>query len=234
MPSSPIHPNSTIFPYTTLFRSALCAALVLALLWLTYQLHIRQLQEKFHLASDARLNERMRIARELHDNLLQTVQGLMLSLQAMSEDRKSTRLNSSHPSISYAVFSDPPELYNLSLHDALPICPLRSPGSCAAVVDVPAAHPATSREVPPGQRRAPERAYAYRPRVARQSVADCSGTYAEPPGNERRSEEHTSELQSPVHLVCRLLRSTRTLQSFPTRRSSDLPSAQPWFLRCCG
>src|SRR5690348_909338 len=29
-----------------------------------------------------------------------------------------------------------------------------------------------------------------------------------------RSEEHTSELQSPVHLVC--------LLSFPTRRSSDL------------
>jgi hypothetical protein len=44
---------------------------------------------------------------------------------------------------------------------------------------------ATSTEVPPGQRRAPERAYAYRARVARQSVADCSGTYAEPPGNQR-------------------------------------------------
>src|SRR6266487_5325846 len=26
-----------------------------------------------------------------------------------------------------------------------------------------------------------------------------------PPGPPRRSEEHTSELQSPVHLVCRLL-----------------------------
>jgi signal transduction histidine kinase len=37
------------------------------------------------MASEARLNERMRIARELHDNLLQTVQGFMLSLQAVSE-----------------------------------------------------------------------------------------------------------------------------------------------------
>src|SRR5690348_12719961 len=37
-------------------------------------------------------------------------------------------------------------------------------------------------------------------------------------GTERgRSEEHTSELQSPVHLVCRPI-----LYSFPTRRSSDL------------
>src|SRR5690348_11008746 len=53
-----------------------------------------------------------------------------------------------------------------------------------------------------------------------------------------RSEEHTSELQSPVHLVCRLLLEKkktnnavfyvyvygdhRDLHSFPTRRSSDL------------
>src|SRR5947208_15351764 len=33
--------------------------------------------------------------------------------------------------------------------------------------------------------------------------AACAGGRASPPG--RRSEEHTSELQSPDHLVCRLL-----------------------------
>src|SRR5438552_2329463 len=41
-----------------------------------------------------------------------------------------------------------------------------------------------------------------------------------------RSEEHTSELQSPDHLVCRLLLEImverRDVVSFPTRRSSDL------------
>src|SRR3989338_5243243 len=41
-------------------------------------------------------------------------------------DRKSTRLNSSHSSISYAVFffndTATTEIYTLSLHDALPIC----------------------------------------------------------------------------------------------------------------
>src|ERR1035441_7304078 len=41
-----------------------------------------------------------------------------------------------------------------------------------------------------------------------------------------RSEEHTSELQSLRHLVCRLLLETsgdhRDLHSFPTRLSSDL------------
>src|SRR6267154_1906062 len=42
-----------------------------------------------------------------------------------------------------------------------------------------------------------------------------------------RSEAHTSDLQSPVHLVCRLFLhshpSPRPLHAFPTRRSSDLP-----------
>src|SRR5437867_1508956 len=48
----------------------------------------------------------------------------------------------------------------------------------------------------------------------------------EPEPGEVRSEEHTSELQSPYDLVCRLLLersgSIRDLHSFPTRRSSDL------------
>src|SRR5690348_5425635 len=49
-----------------------------------------------------------------------------------------------------------------------------------------------------------------------------------------RSEEHTSELQSPVHLVCRLLleghRHHPHLHSFPTRRSSDLRVATQYLL----
>src|ERR1035438_10148749 len=40
------------------------------------------MQRALHMASEARLNERMRIARELHDTLLQSVQGLMYSFQA--------------------------------------------------------------------------------------------------------------------------------------------------------
>src|SRR3989440_6694788 len=37
------------------------------------------------------------------------------------QDRKSTRLNSSHDQISYAVFCLKKKIYTLSLHDALPI-----------------------------------------------------------------------------------------------------------------
>src|SRR5688500_10823782 len=43
-----------------------------------------------------------------------------------------------------------------------------------------------------------------------------------------RSEEHTSELQSPCNLVCRLLLplARPPLPPFPTRRSSDLDASQ--------
>lgn len=45
----------------------------------------RYLAVQFSLRLEERVNERTRIARELHDTLLQTVQGLMLRLQAVSE-----------------------------------------------------------------------------------------------------------------------------------------------------
>src|SRR5258708_39885465 len=58
------------------------------------------------------------------------------------------------------------EIYTLSLHDALPICP-----------------------------RASEPMFGAPPKPAMREVVTV----------EERSEEHTSELQSPDHLVCRLL-----------------------------
>jgi ligand-binding sensor domain-containing protein/signal transduction histidine kinase len=66
---------------TSSFR-ALIAAFFLALLWAAYQYRFRQLRREFNMTSEARLNERMRIARELHDTLLQSFQGLMFSFQA--------------------------------------------------------------------------------------------------------------------------------------------------------
>ncbi|MBV8832085.1 MAG: hypothetical protein JO108_23010 [Acidobacteriaceae bacterium] len=71
--------------YQTSWFRGLVAAFSLALLWVAYQFRLRRLQREIQMASEARTNERMRIARELHDSLLQTVQGLMLSLQAVSE-----------------------------------------------------------------------------------------------------------------------------------------------------
>ena len=61
---------------------ALCAVAFLALLWMAYQFRLRQLRWQFNKTTEARVNERTRIARELHDTLLQSFQGLMFSFQA--------------------------------------------------------------------------------------------------------------------------------------------------------
>src|SRR3712207_7042030 len=76
-------PRSTLFPYTTLFRSGELSALgVLLVLLLTRECFrpLHDLQNAFHAGYPA------------------------LSAAAAITDRKSTRLNSSHANISYAVF----------------------------------------------------------------------------------------------------------------------------------
>ena len=69
---------------TNWFR-ALCAAAFLGMLWRLYQLRVRQLAYQFDMTLEARVGERTRIARELHDTLLQSFQGLMLRFQTVDE-----------------------------------------------------------------------------------------------------------------------------------------------------
>ena len=66
------------------FRLA-CVAAFLALLWALYQLRLRQLAREYHMRLEERVGERTRIARELHDSLLQGFQGLMFRLQAVRD-----------------------------------------------------------------------------------------------------------------------------------------------------
>lgn len=61
---------------------ALCTAASLALLWMAYQFRLRQLQHQFDMRLDERVQERTRIARELHDTLLQSFHGLLFRFQA--------------------------------------------------------------------------------------------------------------------------------------------------------
>src|SRR2546430_10440523 len=68
-------PRSTLFPYTTLFRSALAALLDNA---------------RRYGGTNVQLRVRGRVQR--------------VRFEVEDEDRKSTRLNSSHSQISYAVF----------------------------------------------------------------------------------------------------------------------------------
>jgi len=71
------------FYQTTWFRMA-CGAAFLLLLWAVYQLRVRQLHHQFNIGLEAQVSERTRIARELHDTLLQSFHGLLLSFQSAS------------------------------------------------------------------------------------------------------------------------------------------------------
>jgi signal transduction histidine kinase/ligand-binding sensor domain-containing protein len=68
---------------TNLFRVAAGSAL-LAFLWAAYRLRMGQVQHAFEMTLEARVGERTRIARELHDTLLQSFQGLLLRFQTAS------------------------------------------------------------------------------------------------------------------------------------------------------
>jgi len=71
--------------YQTNWFRALCAAAFFALLWTAYQWRIQQLQHQFDMTLDARVAERTRIARELHDTLLQSAHGLLLRIHIVSK-----------------------------------------------------------------------------------------------------------------------------------------------------
>src|SRR5437763_11117132 len=93
------------------------------------------------------------------------------------------------------------EIYTLSLHDALPIWPRAGAGA------------------EPPRRSDARGAAGRRPRAALPRGRDR-------PRSPGRSEEHTSELQSPMYLVCRLLlekkkkRTDRLNNRTPTNKHS--------------
>src|SRR5690606_37449869 len=148
-----------------------------------------------------------------------------------TSDRKSTRLNSSHVKISYAVFclNDPatPAIYTLSLHDALPILARQS--GLPAVAD----DSGLCVDVLNGMPGVFSARWSGKHGDDRANLDLLLAQVAYVPDDRLtahfRSEEHTSELQSRENLVCRLLlerpSDPRHLHSFPTRRSSDLGQA---------
>src|SRR5207237_10731505 len=90
--------------------------------------------------------------------------------------------------------TSPCDLYTLSLHDALPISrTCRAAGRTRARASGPARSWRARRAYSPARRRRPQRRSSSLP-WPRDSPRGAS-----------RSEEHTSELQSHLNLVCRLL-----------------------------
>ncbi|HEX6650764.1 MAG TPA: two-component regulator propeller domain-containing protein, partial [Pyrinomonadaceae bacterium] len=71
------------FYQRTSFR-ALCVIALLGLVFAIYELRVRQLARQFNKTLEARVSERTRIARDLHDTLLQSFQGLLLRFQSVS------------------------------------------------------------------------------------------------------------------------------------------------------
>jgi len=67
---------------TNWFRVS-CVAAFLLILWALYHLRLRQLAHQFNITLEARVNERTRIARDLHDTLLQSFQALLYRLQSV-------------------------------------------------------------------------------------------------------------------------------------------------------
>ena len=70
--------------YQTWWFRTLGVAAFLALLWGLYQFRLRQLARQFNNRLEERVNERTRIARDLHDTMLQTFQGVLLKFYGLS------------------------------------------------------------------------------------------------------------------------------------------------------
>ena len=68
--------------YQTNWFVIVCLAVLLAVIWGLYQLRLQQLRQQFNVRLEERVYERTRIARELHDTLLQSLHGLMFEFQA--------------------------------------------------------------------------------------------------------------------------------------------------------
>src|SRR5207253_7454133 len=99
--------------------------------------------------------------------------------------------------LSFFIFNatPPTDIYTLSLHDALPISRrwrARAP-------------PYRTRTPPKRDRRLPASPGTHRPRAVGLGSVHPTRARVPVPPLRSRSEEHTSELQSRGHLVCRLL-----------------------------
>jgi signal transduction histidine kinase len=70
--------------YKTAWFPALCGLAALAVAWVWYRLHVRNLQQRFA----AVLGERNRLAREMHDTLIQGCVGVSALLEAASSARE--------------------------------------------------------------------------------------------------------------------------------------------------
>src|SRR5947208_2213172 len=198
-------PLPPLFPYTTLFRSSISRpALRPYWIWIpaavsTPSIFATRSMRVYFKGRECRSS--------VNRSINEPATTILTTNRCAFSDRKSTRLNSSHQIISYAVFclndSAPTATSTLSLHDALPIFDLEA--GFTTVLDMDSRGGFNTVDL----RDAINAGLLQGPRmqVVGQSINQRAGNYYPDDQSVRflRSEEHTSELQSPDHLVCRLL-----------------------------
>ncbi|MGO4213020.1 triple tyrosine motif-containing protein, partial [Terriglobus sp. YAF25] len=78
--------------YQTAWFAVLCGLAIVLIVWMIYRLRLRQVAATLSARFDDRLAERTRLARELHDTFLQTVQSSkMIAEDALREDTDEKR-----------------------------------------------------------------------------------------------------------------------------------------------
>jgi signal transduction histidine kinase/ligand-binding sensor domain-containing protein len=71
--------------FQTTWFMAICVGATGGIAWLAYRWRLRQIAAHMNVRLEERVTERTRLARDLHDTLLQGFQGLMLRLQALHD-----------------------------------------------------------------------------------------------------------------------------------------------------
>jgi ligand-binding sensor domain-containing protein len=85
--SAPVSTSLTVLPayYQTIWFAVLCTSAAVLLLWFVLTVRVRYVTAGIRHRAEERADERIRIARELHDTLLQGVQGLLLSFHVAAD-----------------------------------------------------------------------------------------------------------------------------------------------------
>lgn len=78
------------FPYTCLLILLLCTLVISLVMWFVYRWRLRKVARAIHIRSNERLVQRIRIARELYDTLLQTVEACKFVIDDTLESANDT------------------------------------------------------------------------------------------------------------------------------------------------
>ena len=88
--------------FQTIWFRTLCVVALFLLLGGLYQMRLRQVRHQYNVSLEARVNERTRIARELHDTLLQSFNAILLRFQTAA-DLFSTRPEEARRTLDSAI-----------------------------------------------------------------------------------------------------------------------------------